>query len=104
MLKQARLLTRPTLAVISPARPESAKTDSSLWDAPCPKQGSSEADPRFTFHASRFTVLGSDTRTLLGERCVLAHRGRVGENRDGFSIVLERPLLSRPLILRDRAC
>jgi hypothetical protein len=42
MLKKARLLTRPTLAVISPARPESAKTDSSPWDAPCPKQGRSE--------------------------------------------------------------
>jgi hypothetical protein len=39
MLEKARLLTRPTLAVISPAHPESAKTDSSLWDAPCPKQG-----------------------------------------------------------------
>jgi hypothetical protein len=29
-------------AVISPARPESAKTASSPWDAPCPKQGRSE--------------------------------------------------------------
>jgi hypothetical protein len=38
----AGLLTRPTLAVTSPARPESAKTDSSPWDAPCPKQGRSE--------------------------------------------------------------
>ena len=42
MLKKAILLTRPTLAVISPARPESAKTDSSPWDAPCPKQGRSD--------------------------------------------------------------
>ena len=42
MLKKARLLTRPNLAVVSPARPESAKTDSSPWDAPCPKQGPSE--------------------------------------------------------------
>jgi hypothetical protein len=66
MFKRARLLTRPTLAGISPSRPESAKTDSSPWDAPYPKQGrSSEADPRFTFHASRFTVLGSDVRTQL---------------------------------------
>jgi hypothetical protein len=40
--KKARLLTRATLAVISPARPESAKTDSSPWDAPCPMQGRSE--------------------------------------------------------------
>jgi Transposase len=38
MLKKARLLTRPTLAVISPARPASAKTDSLPWDVPCPKQ------------------------------------------------------------------
>jgi len=51
MLKKARLLTRPTLA---------------RRDAPYPMQGrSSEADPRFTFHASRFTVLGSDARTPL---------------------------------------
>jgi hypothetical protein len=42
MLKKPSLLTRPT-----PAR----------QDAPCPKQGRSfAADPRFTFHASRFTV------------------------------------------------
>jgi hypothetical protein len=39
MLKKARLLTRPTLAATSPARPESAKTASSPRDAPCPKQG-----------------------------------------------------------------
>ena len=42
MLKKGRLLTRPTLAVISPSRPESAKTDSLPWDAPYPKQGRSE--------------------------------------------------------------
>jgi hypothetical protein len=42
MLKKARLLTHPTLAVISPARPESAKTDSSPWDAPYSAQGRSE--------------------------------------------------------------
>jgi hypothetical protein len=64
----ARLLTHPTLAVISPTRPASAKTDSSPWDAPCPRQGrSSEADPRFTFHASRFTVPESDARTPLAD-------------------------------------
>ena len=51
MLKKARLLTRPTLAVTSPARPESAMTASSPRDAPCPRQGlSSVADARFTFH------------------------------------------------------
>ena len=42
MLKKARLLTHPTLAATSPARPESAKTASSPRDAPCPKQGRSE--------------------------------------------------------------
>jgi hypothetical protein len=41
----ARVLTRPTPAVISPARPESAETDSSPWDAPCPEQGRSENLP-----------------------------------------------------------
>jgi hypothetical protein len=65
-LKKSRLLTRPTPAVISPSRPESAKTDSSPWDAPCPKQGrNSVADSRFAFHASRFTVPGSEARTKL---------------------------------------
>ena len=38
----ARLHTRPTLATISPFRPESAKTASSPWDAPYPKQGHSK--------------------------------------------------------------
>ena len=61
MLKKARLLTRPTQAVISPSRPESAKTASSPWDAPCPKQGLSfAADPR---HVSRLTVPESEART-----------------------------------------
>src|SRR4029077_1812155 len=41
-LKKARPLTRPTLAATSPARPESAKTDSSPRDAPYPKQGRSK--------------------------------------------------------------
>ena len=40
--QKGSLLTRPTLADISPARPESAKTASSPRDAPCPKQGRSE--------------------------------------------------------------
>jgi hypothetical protein len=30
----------------------------------------------------------SDARTPLGERCVLAHRGWAGDNRDFFSILL----------------
>ena len=38
MLKKTRLLTRPTLAVISPSRAEAAKTASSPRDAPCPKK------------------------------------------------------------------
>ena len=53
MLKKARLLTRPTL---------------SRRDAPCPQQGHSFAtDPRFTFHALRFTVPLSEARTKLGD-------------------------------------
>ena len=51
MLKKARYLTRPT-----PAR----------RDAPFPKQGRNyAADPRFTFHASRFAVPESDARTRM---------------------------------------
>ena len=46
--------------------------------------------PRFTFHASRFTVLGSDTRTPLGERRVSASRGWAGERSDFFSFLLAR--------------
>ena len=43
----------PNHGGISPSRPESAKTDSSPQDAPCPMQGrNSVADPRFTFHDS----------------------------------------------------
>jgi len=42
LFKKVRFLTRPILPVISPARPESAKTDSSPWDASCPMQGRSE--------------------------------------------------------------
>jgi hypothetical protein len=61
MLKKARLLTRPTLAVISPSRPESAKTASSPRDAPYPRQGRSSSTDR------RFTVPGSDARTLLAD-------------------------------------
>ena len=53
MLNKARLLTRPTLA---------------RRDAPYPMQGrSSEAYPRFTFHTSRFKVLGSEARTPLAD-------------------------------------
>ena len=57
MLKKARLLTHPTLAATSPARPESAKIASSPKDAPYPMQGrNSAADlvSRFTPHGSRF--------------------------------------------------
>ena len=43
MLKKARILTRPTPAAISPARPESAKTASSPWDAHNPERGPSNS-------------------------------------------------------------
>ncbi len=53
MLKKAAVLTLP-----APAR----------RDAPLRRQGrSSVADHRFTFHASRFTILGNDARTPLAE-------------------------------------
>jgi len=42
MLKKASRLTHPTPTSISPARPESAKTDSLPWDAPFRGQGRSE--------------------------------------------------------------
>ena len=68
MFKKARLLTRPTPAVTSPASPESAKTASSPRGTPCPRQGRSfSADPRFTFYASRFTAPGSDARTKVAD-------------------------------------
>ena len=90
MLKEARLLNRPTPAATSPAHPESAKTASSPKDAPFRGQGrSSTADPRFTFHASRFTAAGGAARTLHGKSCVLAHRGWAGEKKDFFSILLD---------------
>jgi hypothetical protein len=52
---------------------------------------SSEADIRFTFHASRFTVFGSDARTKHGKRRVSARLGREGEKSDFFSILLGQP-------------
>ena len=37
----------------------------------------------------------SDARTLLGERCVLAHRGWTGEKSDFFSILLKEDTRGR---------
>ena len=42
MLKKFRLLTRPTLAVIPPSHPDSARTDSLPWDAPYPNKAAGE--------------------------------------------------------------
>ena len=68
MLKKARRLTRPAPATISPTRPESAKTASSPMNAPFRGQGRSfAADPRFTFHPSRFMAAGSEARTPLAD-------------------------------------
>jgi hypothetical protein len=39
-----------------------------------------------TFHASRFTVLGSDARTPHGKRRVSARQGWAGEKSDYFNI------------------
>ena len=75
MFKNARLLTRPTLAATSPARPESAKTASSPRDAPCPRQGrSSVADPRFTVPESEVrTPLADFFSILLDQRLLRLH-------------------------------
>jgi len=89
MLKKFRLLTRPTLAATSSARPESAKPASSLKDAPYPIQGpSSETDPRFTSHAVGFTVPRTKARMPHGKRHVSARRGWVGAKGGLFSILL----------------
>ena len=42
----ARFLTRPTLVVISPTRPESAKTDSLSSEAPYPGKAAASEGPR----------------------------------------------------------
>src|SRR6476620_11428390 len=42
MLKKSRLLTRPTLAVTSPTRPEVAKPTSSPKDAPVPSKAAAD--------------------------------------------------------------
>ena len=74
MLKKARHLTRPAQA---------------RQDAPSRRQGrSSAADPRFTFHASYFTVPGSEARMPHGKRRVSARLGGAGETSDFFSILL----------------
>jgi len=89
MLTKFKLLTRPTLAATSPARPESAKPASSPKDAPYSMQGRSfETDPRFTFHASRFTVSGTKARTPHAKRRVSARRGWASEKSGLFSILL----------------
>jgi len=68
----ARLLTHPTTA---------------RRDPPYPEQGrSSAADPRLTFHASRFP--GSDARTPRGSRRVSARQGWAGETSDFFNGLL----------------
>ena len=122
MLKKARRLTRATLAVISPSHPESAKTDSSPWDAPCSKQGRSKrrsgrGTDRTSWGRSPMSwILANgkpppafppsveglrDARTLPGERLVSARRGWAGEMSDSFSIRLK---LVERLILQDCEC
>ena len=70
LLKKANLLTRPTPANISPARPESAKTASSPWDAPCPKQGRSQR-PKMVFQACSCTLPSDGPDESPTVRCVL---------------------------------
>jgi hypothetical protein len=83
MLKKASLLTRPT-----PAR----------QDAPWLKQGRSSAtDPRFTFHASRFTVPGSDAKTPLADFFSILLGARLTARRPGpySTRALNQPCLKR---------
>ena len=78
LFRKVSLFTRPTLAVTSPARPESAKTASSPRDAPCPKQvRSSTVDPRFTPYVSR--LLGAKRERRTGEGA--SRRAGVGRVR-----------------------
>jgi hypothetical protein len=64
MLKKARLLTRPTLANISPALPESAMTASSPWDALVPSKAAASEEARRTL---RYVNLLNDARTPLAD-------------------------------------
>jgi hypothetical protein len=47
---------------------------------------SSEADPRFTFHASRFTVLGSEARTQLADFFSILLDGVMGGDEEGSQV------------------
>jgi hypothetical protein len=83
MLKKARLLTLPSLA---------------RRDAACLWQGrSSEAGPRFTFHASRFTVLGGEARTPLANFFSVLE---TGDYRAGIPCDPISPLKSFSLAIR----
>jgi hypothetical protein len=79
MLKKARLLIRPPLAVISPAHPESAKTASSPWDAPFRGQGRSERPKMIlpsllAFLSWNGTRVGPTAAVERGYRCSLQAR------------------------------
>ena len=109
--ENAYVLTRPTLAVISPSRPESAKIVSSPWDAPVPKLRSrlveilngTQPPQRFggahrlgAPYSSHSVTRGyaSGVRSpaaLPGKRRALARRGWVGEKGEHF----EQPLSPR---------
>jgi hypothetical protein len=64
MLKKARLLTRPTLAVISPARPESARQPLRPGTRLVPSKAAVSEEARHTF---RYVEPLSDTRTPLAD-------------------------------------
>ena len=57
MLNQARLFTRLTLAVISPAIPEFAKTASSPRYAPSPKRSRRESSSLFKRGSGRSSIV-----------------------------------------------
>ena len=61
LFEKATLPTRPTLAVISPARPESAKTDSSPLARLIPSKAAASEEAR---HTLRYVAPLNDVRTL----------------------------------------
>jgi hypothetical protein len=92
MLNKARLLTRPTLADTSPARPESAKTASSPKDALYPERGPSH---------SLYLPIGEGPRLPSTARIERAqfHRAR-SASKEGTCRSL--PILRRPRVARAK--
>jgi len=88
MLKKARLLTRPTLAATSPARPESAKTASRPRTRLVPSKAAASEGARRTL---RYVEPLSEARTKLADffSILLEQRREIGLFRIGQSSILE---------------